>query len=96
MWMPCQIDIPHLIVHAGGVNDKLIAFPLTDGVAHPAGLRVFFGKLAAVGENLAAERIHFEQDESLAVGVHDFERIRQRAGLGNALRHTASFGIIAQ
>ena len=99
MRMPREIDVPHLIVDARGGDDKVVAFPLADRVAHPTGLgEIFgvFGKLAAVGEDLPAQGIHFEKDQGLVAGVHDFKRIRQRAGLGNALRHAARFGIVTE
>src|SRR5260370_148511 len=82
-----HLDRPHSLVEADGLDYELIAFPLADRVAHPGGrefLRIL-RKRAPIGEDLAAQVVHFVQDQRLVRRMNDLERIRLGVGVRDAV-----------
>ena len=66
------------LVEAGGLDHELVAVPLADRVAHPRGREVLRirRQRAPVGEDHAAQQVHFVQDQRLLRRVDDLERVR--------------------
>ncbi len=66
---PCQIIKAHRVDH------ERVAFPFSDRVSQPRGSRIG-RQFAAVGEDLAEDRLHFVQDDYFPRRLDDLERLR--------------------
>src|SRR5579864_1326650 len=63
---------PALIIQSNGVNDKIIALPLADGVAHPGGLEIL-GMTPAIDPDLPPYALVLKKHEDPVRCLHDLK-----------------------
>src|SRR6202035_4135275 len=74
MPVPGTIE-PSAVVKSGGIDDKLVAFPVANGVPHVGGSQVI-GVLLQIGVNVANGVIVFVQNDYFGGCLHDLQRER--------------------
>src|SRR5688572_12586152 len=87
---------PDVVAEANRLDDELVAFPVSDGIAVPPGLQILVddGQGPAVHEDLPKAFVAFIHDDDEVRRLDDLARLRVQVKLRQAHRQAPGVGVV--